>query len=294
MAEPTQTNHNLTGVSGEQVSAYIAAENLSVNRVAIRTPPFCKDRPALWFASLEAQFSINNITQEITKFNYAIAHLDTNCTREVEDIILQPPKEQPYSKLRNAIISRFSESHEQKVRRLLEKEHIGDRKPSSFLRHLKSLAGPMFPDDLLKTIWTSRLPRYLQIVLAAQRLDTLAELSELADNLMEINTQPATYEVCASQSSSTPSHTNADIQGLINKVDELTRIVAALTTSDGSGHNGRGRGRSSNRNRSRSRSRNPQLCFYHDRFAAKARKCIQPCNWSGPPPNNQENPNSSR
>lgn len=71
-----------------------------INRVSIRTPPFCNDRPALWFASLEAQFAINNISQELTKYNYAIAHLDTTCTREVEDIILDPPKDKPFTILK--------------------------------------------------------------------------------------------------------------------------------------------------------------------------------------------------
>lgn len=37
-----------------------------VNRVSIRTPPFSKNRPALWFASLASQYHINNITQENT------------------------------------------------------------------------------------------------------------------------------------------------------------------------------------------------------------------------------------
>lgn len=84
---------------------------LQVTRVTIRTPPFCKDRPALWFASLEAQFTINQITVETTKFSYAISLLDTNCACEVEDIIISPPQTNPYTMLKSAIISRFSDSY---------------------------------------------------------------------------------------------------------------------------------------------------------------------------------------
>jgi hypothetical protein len=38
---------------------------------------------------------------------------------------------------------------------------MGDRKPSQFLRHLRCLA-PDVSDSLIRSIWTSRLPSYLQ------------------------------------------------------------------------------------------------------------------------------------
>lgn len=262
---------------------------LEVNRVSIRTPPFSKDRPALWFASLEAQFSINQITRESTKFSYAISLLDTNCACEVEDIIISPPQIDPYTTLKKAIISRFSDSYEEKIRRLLEKEQIGDRKPTSFLRHLRSLAGPAFPDQLLRSIWSSRLPRQLQVVLAAQRIDQLGELAELADTLMDIQAQP--NEVCSTTVYASPAQEPNAIAALQQQVAELTRAVAALTATGGpSGVRSRGRSANRSRSRSRSRPRNPDLCWYHDRYANKAQKCTQPCTWS----DNSGNLNSGR
>lgn len=247
-----------------------------INKVSIRTPPFCSDKPLLWFASLEAQFEINRITAEKTKYSYAVAHLDTKCTREVEDIICQPPKIEPYTKLKEAIVSRFSVSYEEKVRMLLEKEQIGDRKPSSFLRHLRSLAGPAFPDQLLRSIWSSRLPRQVQLMLTTQKQQDISDIADLADQLIELTN----VEVCQL---SPPSSSNNDalLLSLQEQVAELTRVVASLSTSKGISTEGRFRGRSSSRNRSRSRSRprNNQLCWYHNRFAAKAHKCEEPCSW---------------
>lgn len=258
------------------------ASEAFVNRVSIRTPAFCKDRPALWFASLEAQFFINKITQEATKFSFAVAHLDTNCTREVEDIIIQPPASMPYTTLKQAIIARFSESHEEKMRRLLEREHMGDRKPSSFLRHLKSLAGHAFPDDLMRSIWTGRLPRQLQIILAAQQVQDLGELAILADRLMDIQSQPP--EVSSISSVTTPPTPDQSvIQALQKQMTELTQMVASLTATNRPPRDQQKSHNSSTRYRSRSRSRprNEDLCWYHDRFAQKAKKCEQPCKWSG-------------
>ncbi|KAL4721720.1 hypothetical protein ACJJTC_018189 [Scirpophaga incertulas] len=230
---PTDGND---GVGNNNNHGNTNSDQAFINRVSIRTPPFCKDRPTLWFSSLEAQFHINGITQEVTKYHFAISHLDMECIREVEDIIIQPPQTEPYSKLKNAIISRFSESYEEKVRRLLESEPIGDRKPSSFLRHLRSLAGPCFPEQLLKTIWLNRLPRHVQLILASRKEQTLEDLWDLADQLMEITSHtppaPVTFEVSSSQAA---APTAADFQALNRKVEELTRAVAALTAAGPSG-----------------------------------------------------------
>ncbi|KAL4718235.1 hypothetical protein ACJJTC_016861 [Scirpophaga incertulas] len=247
------------GVGNNNNHGNTNSDQAFINRVSIRTPPFCKDRPSLWFSSLEAQFHINGITQET----------------------------EPYSKLKNAIISRFSESYEEKVRRLLESEPIGDRKPSSFLRHLRSLAGPCFPEQLLETIWLNRLPRHVQLILASRKEQTLEDLWDLADQLMEITSHtppaPVTFEVSSSQAAAPNA---ADFQDLNRKVEELTRAVAALTAAGPSGGahhfhcHATSRRRNRSHSRSRSRSRNMQLCWYHDRFASKARKCEQPCQWS--------------
>ncbi|KAL4704945.1 hypothetical protein ACJJTC_013402 [Scirpophaga incertulas] len=144
---------------------------LQIKKLSLVIFKMCKC--VLWFSSLEAQFHINGITQEVTKYHFAISHLDMECIRE-------------------------------KVRRLLESEPIGDRKPSSFLRHLCSLAGPSFaPEQLLKTIWLNRLPRHVQLILASRKEQNLEDLWDLVDQLMEITSHnpsaPITFEVSSSQ-----------------------------------------------------------------------------------------------
>ena len=44
---------------------------------------------------------------------------------------------------------------------------MGERKPSQFLRHLKSLA-PDVIDDFVRSIWSSRLSPHIQTILAGQ------------------------------------------------------------------------------------------------------------------------------
>ena len=61
-----------------------------INRVDIRVPPFWPEKPAVWFAQLEGQFALSNITQDSTKFYYVISQLENKYAAEVEDVITTP------------------------------------------------------------------------------------------------------------------------------------------------------------------------------------------------------------
>jgi hypothetical protein len=66
------------------------------------------------------------------------------------DIITSPPQHDPYTKLRTELLNQLPLSREQRPRHLMLEE-MGDRKPSEFLRHLRSLV-PDLPDYVLHTI----------------------------------------------------------------------------------------------------------------------------------------------
>jgi hypothetical protein len=120
-------------------------------RVAMRLPPFWDERPALWFALAEAQFTVAGISSEKTKSYYVISQLDHRKATEVEVIITSPPERDLYSTLRTKLVKPLSPSREQRIRRLLTLEEMGDRKPFQFLRNLRSLA-PDVLDDFLRSI----------------------------------------------------------------------------------------------------------------------------------------------
>jgi hypothetical protein len=68
--------------------------------VALWLPPFWAERPAVWFAQVEAQFVLADIRDKRTKFHHIISKLDHRYLAEVEDIITSPPQQDPYTKLR--------------------------------------------------------------------------------------------------------------------------------------------------------------------------------------------------
>jgi hypothetical protein len=95
----------------------------------MRLPPFWAERPAVWFAQAEAQFTLAGISSEKTKFYYVISQLDQRYAVEVEDIITSPPERDPYTTLKTELVTRLSPSREQRIRQFLTLD-MGDRKPS--------------------------------------------------------------------------------------------------------------------------------------------------------------------
>jgi hypothetical protein len=91
--------------------------------------------------------------------------LDEKCVAEVEDIINSPPRQDSYTTLKTELIKRLCPSRDQRTRQLFTLEEMSDRKPSQFLRHLRSLAADI-PDNYLRILWTSCLPTNIRTILA--------------------------------------------------------------------------------------------------------------------------------
>ena len=249
-----------------------------VHHVAVRLPPFWADKPTLWFAQAEAQFAVSHVTTELTKYSYVVSQLDSRYAAEVEDIITNPPAENRYEYLKAELIRRLSISEEQRVRQLISEEELGDRKPSQFLRHLRSLAGGATTQDkLLRQLWLRRLPPHVQAILAAQSELATDKIAELADKILEVSPNPAVTAVNAASVS-----TVSDVGDIYHRVEELTKQVAILARTIN-------QQRFPRRTRTPSRERNSvqrdcsqkSVCWYHATFADGAKKCKPPCNYQG-------------
>ncbi|XP_023724845.1 uncharacterized protein LOC111873962 [Cryptotermes secundus] len=162
--------------------------------IAVRLPPFWADRPAVWLAQAEAQFTLAGISSEQTKFCYMISQLDQRYASEVEDIITFPTERGPYTLLRTELVRRQSPSPEQRIRQILTVEEIDDSKPSQFLNYLKSLA-PEVSDNVIRSVWTSRLARNVQSFLAGQNESNFEAAALCADRISEVEVRPALASV---------------------------------------------------------------------------------------------------
>lgn len=265
-----------------------------VSGVSLRLPPFWPENPALWLAQVEAQFAIHRITSDSSKFFYVISQLEQRYAAEVQDVITNPPAQGKFMKLKTELERRITATRDERIRQLLTQAEMGDKKPSQFLRYLRSLvpSAETVPDQLLRTLWSGRLPTPIRTVIATQNDLAIDAVAELADKVFEVispsniasisSPQVITKPklVCNSQSRTIPNEFTIQIE-------QLTRQVSALSARlDEFEH--RHRDRSQLRRRSRSRPSTPkpessnesQTCWYHRRFGADARCCTSPCKFS--------------
>lgn len=160
-----------------------------VEKLSVRAPPFWSNESELWFAQLESQFLLSGIAQDSTKYAQVLSHLDVKYTREVKDIIANPPDANKYPAIKKALIERLSALQEHRTQQLLEREGLGDRKLSQFLRHLRTLAEPSVSEQMLRTLWLGRLPNQMKVILATRAQDRLEDVAEQVGRIQEISGQ---------------------------------------------------------------------------------------------------------
>ena len=264
-----------------------------IDRVKARLTVFNPQAPEIWCSVTERLFASAGIKSDDAKFDYTIGALDNQAQMEVGDILLNPPPTGAYLKLKAELIKRFSGTQQQKTRRLLDHEELGDRKPSQFLRRLRDLGGAALTEELLRTLWTGRLPRDVQIGLVGRMDDSLDRVAEIADHLAEMSVPRSTiFETSRPRSTAAETKDHHAEPG----VRELSLVVSALREEIQALHQKYSPGSSTAKKHpparsSRSAGRPEQarsrivsrpadylgICWYHLRFGAAALKCEAPC-----------------
>ena len=257
-----------SGMALEDPRTFVAA-------VATRLPPFWPANPRIWFVQVEAQFSRRGITVSRTKYEEVVCALPTEYATEVQDLLLNPPEDQPYEKLKEQLISRIADSESQKLRQLLTAEELGDRKPSHLLRKMQALLGDkakMIDSSLLRELFLQRLPANVQMILASADTMTINKLADMADRIMEAAT-PTISSVSGSQE-------GGDLRRIIREEVAAAfkeRSRPQFSSGGNRGKRNRSRRRSPSRVRARQEANDEGVCWYHQRFGDDARKCRPPC-----------------
>lgn len=258
-----------------------------MSAVGLKLPPFWPNDPTLWFAQVEAQFVTRGITTQQTKFAYVVSSLQSEVAQEVRDILLQPPAQDPFNKIKSELIRRTSASEQKRLHQLLISEELGDRKPSQLLRRMRQLLGAnVLEESILKQLFLQRLPINAQLILASSSDSVdIDRLANIADKILEVTPfSPAPMVSTVTPPTAVSAiHTTSDMEELRNlvsklslQVDTLSKQVQKFTRQRSSSRDKSGGRRSRS---SSSRPRQQEICWYHAKYGERALKCTLPCNY---------------
>ncbi|UYV77164.1 hypothetical protein LAZ67_14003472 [Cordylochernes scorpioides] len=153
---------------------------------------------------------------------------------------------------------------------VLDGRPMGDQKPSTVLAAMQHQAGRNLSDTALKMLWTRRLPQDIRAALAASSETSLSKLAEMADNIHE-----AILPTVSAVDQPSTGHSAEAHQQLMTQIQDLHTQIEALKSSMDTPHNRYPNARYPTHNK----KGNAGTCWYHMKFGAQARKCLQPCNF---------------
>lgn len=248
----------------------------TINRVAVKVPPFWPDHAEIWLAQVEAQFAVAGILSDVSKFNTVVAAIESNVLVQISDAILNPPENDKYGNLKKCIVERYCESEQKKTQKLLSEIDLGDKRPTQLLNELSTLSKDKVTKDFLKSLWLQRLPAQVRAILQVSDA-TLTELAKLADKIMEVGD----FQHLAAVSSAPPTHNAKD--DIDRRLDRIEQQINSLFDNTNKTYTRRSRSVSSRRGKvtepATTNSTRAEYCWYHRTFGEKATKCREPCSY---------------
>jgi len=184
-----QNNEALIKLTEAITNLHTASNNntnppeVPVSAVSVKLPEFWPEDPEIWFIRVEAQLRSRSVTQDQTKFDYVVATLDNATAAEVKAVLLNPPTENKYETLKQALLSAFGKSQARKDAELLSISGLGDKTPSSLLRKLESLNNDA--ETLRRAFFLAQLPSQVRSILALEEFATISDLAKAADRIVE-------------------------------------------------------------------------------------------------------------
>ncbi|GBO22350.1 Transposon Ty3-I Gag-Pol polyprotein [Araneus ventricosus] len=193
-----------------------------IARVAFKPPPLWRNNVELWFSQIESQFLISGISQEETKFHHVVAILEEDILSYVSDLVICRPNANPYTQLKNRLISQLADSESVSLRNLLSDTQLGDKKPSRLLHEMQDLSLGKIEESVMRMLWFQRLPITTQQILSAST-DKLASLALTADKIAEVSGVRTCLNSVEVES--------ARLNGLEAQISELTSTVQQVQSN---------------------------------------------------------------
>ena len=182
---------------------------------------------------------------DLAKFHYLVQALDEDTALRVKDLIVKPPKD-AYEALKERLLLSFKLTRQERASRILDHPELGDGKATKMADELMNYLEDDGADLLMREIFLRRLPQQVRAILEEDESSSLHQLAVQADRIRAQGM--ASLGLAARIADAEPNPVSA--------------AVAARKMKKG--------GR---------KSKNPDWCWVHRRYGAKAWNCIKPCSY---------------
>ncbi len=265
-------------------------------RYNFKLPDFWPHAPAMWFARAQFRMEVAGIATERDMFAYTVDALPYESLRLVNDLLMAPPAERPFSLLKERLLLATQLTPVQMADRLMKMPELGDRRPSQMLAAMLEFCPPGEEGTaFFRAAYLSRLPADIRGHLDGLETGDLKELAARADRQWA-NGRGAIAPVAA-----------VDSLGEAASGDEMAEPVAAVGQGGRSGwkgkkkfqqknaHNsgggsgsatggfkGSGSGGASKKQGDWSKLSQVAICQRHLKFGNDVFACVDPssCQWS--------------
>ncbi|KAL3983488.1 17beta-estradiol 17-dehydrogenase / 3beta-hydroxysteroid 3-dehydrogenase [Sarotherodon galilaeus] len=211
--------------------------------VTLKLPDFWLHHPPSWFVHVEAQFVLRGISADDTKYHHVVASLDPLATRRVMTLLRDPPAQEKYAALKELLLRRYALSDAERAEKLLNLSGLGGGTALELMENMLSLLGPDDGGFLFAHLFLRQLPAAMRAVLTNSPLlpaKDYRSLAEEADRILLATDSPA--------APSTPPPASPGASAPL--------LTAGIATR---------------------RHRGKNICFYHQCFGDRARRCLAPC-----------------
>ncbi|CAI5688922.1 unnamed protein product [Oreochromis niloticus] len=221
--------------------------------VALKLPDFWLHDPPSWFVHVEAQFALRGISADDTKYHHVVASLDPLATRRAMTLLRDPPAQGKYAALKELLLRRYALSDAERAEQLLNLSGLGGGTALELMENMLSLLGPDDGGFLFVHLFLRQLPAAVRAVLANSPLLPAKDYRSLAEEADRILLASRTFDVhaLATDLPAAPSTPPPASPGA-----SAPLLTAGIATR---------------------RHRRKSICFYHQRFGDRARRCLPPC-----------------
>ncbi|KAM9355488.1 uncharacterized protein KZ484_013609 [Pholidichthys leucotaenia] len=243
-------------MAGDDSAAPDSTGASQTDAATVQLPDFWQNSPRSWFNAVEAQFHLRRISADATKFYHVVAKLDNHTAQRVESLINRPPDDDKYGTLKGALIHFFTPSLEERAEKLLALTECEVDRPADLMAKMLSLRDSEDDGFIFTHLFLRTLPSAVRVTLASSQLLAQRDYHELgqeAQRLVDAHRRHTATTAAAELGTTSGDGREPEAAA----PDSLTTAAAEA----------------------RRRGVDDVLCFYHRRFAERARKCIPPCHF---------------